>query len=232
MSDQDQGYGQITPVGSNSDLNAIASIVSQMTARMETAKLVQVVKVTGGGVAPAGTVDVLPLVQQIDGNGNGTPHGVVPGLPWSRVQGGTSAVICDPVVGDVGYVVAMDRDTSVVRAQSPGSIPNDTKGFLPGTRRRFDIADGVYAGGCLNVAPNQYLIFTSTGVRLVDLNGNSVAMGPSGITLSDLQGNSVTTGTTGMTLADLNGNEVIMASGFVNVVTASFQVNGVPVTVP
>lgn len=203
----DQGYGQQTPSVANDDLNAVAFVVEQMMAQMSTMKLVRVTAVSGGGLAPAGTVDVLPLVSQIDGNGYGTDHGVVPGLPWSRTQGGDSAVICDPRVGDLGYVVVADRDTS--RARATGAAA------LPGTRRRFDVADGVYAGGCLNVAPAQYLIFTSTGVRIVDRNGNSVSMGP-----------------TGMTLADLNGNSIIMGPGFVNVVTTVFQVNGVPVIVP
>jgi hypothetical protein len=203
----DQGYGQQTPADAANDMAGISFIVRQMMARMSTTKLVQVKAVTGGGLAPAGTVDVLPLVQQIDGNGYGTSHGVVHGLPWSRVQGGKNAIICDPQVGDVGYVVAADRDISKVK--------NTRAESLPGSRRRFNISDGVYAGGCLNVAPNQYLIFTSTGVRLVDSNGNSVTTGP-----------------TGMTLADLNGNQIVMAAGFVNVVTASFRVNGVPVTVP
>lgn len=213
MTDASFGYGQEIPNSSGSDFAAVAFVVRQLMAKMDTSKLVQVVAVHGGGVAPAGTVDVLPLVQQIDGNGFGTPHGTVYGLPWSRVQGGANAVICDPAVDDVGYVVAMDRDISKVKNQS---IPiSTTTGFLPSTRRKFNIADGIYGGGCLNVAPNQYLIFTTTSVRLVDKNGNSIALGP-----------------TGMTYADVNGNQIIMAAGFVNIVTAVFQVNGIPVVVP
>jgi uncharacterized spore protein YtfJ len=213
MGNDSFGYGQADPNDAGSDFKAIAFVVSQMTAKMSTSKLVQVQAVHGGGINPAGTVDVLPLVQQIDGNGYGLPHGTVYGLPWSRVQGGANAVICDPQVGDVGYVVAADRDISVVKAQSPGFT--SATGFVPASRRRFNISDGIYAGGCLNVTPTQYLIFTATGVRLVDLNGNSVSMGP-----------------TGVNFTDLNGNQIQMAAGFVNVVTASFRVNGVPVTVP
>lgn len=200
-------YGHHDPNDGNSELSAVAAIVRGMMAEMSTSKLVKVTAVNGGGLNGAGTVDVLPLVQQIDGNGYGTSHGTVPGLPWSRLQGGANAVICDPVVGDIGYVVAMDRDTSKVRATKAEA--------LPGTFRQFDVADGVYAGGCLAATPDQYLIFTETGVRLVDKNGNSVSMDQ-----------------TGMTLADLNGNQIIMGAGFVNVVTPVFQVNGVPVTVP
>lgn len=209
MNDQTAfGYGQGNPSDFNSELNVDAFIHGQLTAENDTMKLVKVTAVHGGGVAAAGTVDVQPLVSQIDGNGYGTPHGTVPGLPWSRVQGGNNAVICDPQVGDIGWVVAADRDISVVKSTQAAA--------LPGSRRRFDISDGVYAGACLNTGvPNQYLIFTTTGVRLVDLNGNSVTMGPSG-----------------MTLADNNGNQIVMAAGFVNIITTVLQVNGVPVVVP
>lgn len=209
----DGGYGLATPGDISSDIAAAVFIARQIVNKISVAKLVQVKAVTGGGVNPAGTVDVLPLVQQIDGNGYGTPHGVVPGLPWIRVQGGKNAVICDPQVGDVGLVVFADADISVLKAQTPGF--SSAKGFVPSTRRRFDMADGVYVGGCLEVAPEQYLIFTATGVRLVDKNGNSVSMGP-----------------TGMTLADNNANQIIMAAGFVNIVTPVLQVNGTPVVVP
>lgn len=203
----DSGIGHLLPNDVNSDIGVAAAICRQMINEMNTTKIVQVQAVSGGGLDGAGTVDVLPLVQQIDGNGNGTPHGTVPGLPWSRMQGGKNAVICDPQVGDLGYVVAADRDTSRVRSTKAQA--------LPGTRRTFDIADGIYAGGCLNVAPNQYLIFTATGVRLVDMNGNSVSMGP-----------------LGMTLADSNANQIVMAAGFVNIITPVLQVNGIPVAVP
>lgn len=181
MSNQDFGYGQQTPYDTTHELNVIAFIVRQMTAKMSTTKLVQVVAVHGGGLAPAGTVDVLQLVMLVDGNNNASAHKTVYGLPWSRIQGGKNAIICDPAVNDIGYVVASDRDISKVKSTLAQAAP--------GSNRKFDIADGIYAGGCLNVAPNQYLIFTSAGVRLVDANGNSIAMTSAGTTITDANGN-------------------------------------------
>lgn len=217
-------YGHHNPNDANSELGAIVAIVRGMMAEMVTSKLVLVQAVTGGGLAGAGTVDVLPLVQQVDGNGYGTSHGTVPGLPWSRLQGGKNAVICDPAVGDVGYLVAMDRDTSKVRATGAEA--------LPGTFRQFDVADGVYVGACLAVTPDQYLIFTETGVRLVDKNGNSVTMDDSGMKLVDLFGNKYTSSAAGVTIADVNANQMQMVPGFVNFVTPLLKVNGVIVIVP
>lgn len=204
----DFGYGQLDPNDTATEMSAVAFIVRQMMAQMSTIKLVQVKSVNSNGpTAKAGTVDVLPLVNQVDGNNNSTVHGTVYGLPWARVQGGKNAVICDPIVDDIGYVVISDRDISNVKSSSKQSNP--------GSFRRFDIADGIYVGGCLNVAPDQYLIFTTTGVRLVDKNGNSITMA-----------------STGIILADQFGNQIQMKNGAVNIVTASFQVNGTPVTVP
>src|ERR1700688_3354724 len=144
MSFTDAGYGQQTPSDPNTEYTSIAFIVRSMMAKMDTMKLVKVTAVHGGGgaIAAAGTVDVQPLVNQIDGASppHATPHGTVYGIPWWRLQGGSSAVICDPIVGDLGYVICADRDISVVKGT--GAVGN------PGSLRRFNIADGIYVGGC------------------------------------------------------------------------------------
>jgi hypothetical protein len=217
-------YGQATPDDFSDEFTSASFIVRQIMAEMHTMKPVKVLAVNGGGIAPAGTVDVQPLVSQIDGQGFGTPHGTVHGIPWSRVQGGKSAIICDPMVGDIGYVVASDRDMSTVINTKAAALPN--------TRRQFDIQDGIYCGAFLNVAPNQFLIFTSTGVRLVDMNGNSLSFAESGYSVQDQAGNSIVSTSSGMTLTAAGGNKIIMAAGFVNIVAPVLQVNGTPVTVP
>ena len=195
------GYGQMSPYDTSSEFAVTSFIVRQMIAKLDTVKLVPVVAVHGGGLNPAGTVDVFPLVCQVDGGFTGKPHGTVYGLPWSRVQGGQNAVVCDPQVNDVGYVVCADRDISKVSAQN-GQLTSSQAGatILPGSWRKYNVADGVYAGGCLNVAPNQYLIFTATGVRLVDKNGNSIAMSSSGTTITDANGNVLQMASGGITI--------------------------------
>ncbi len=145
--------------------------------------IVQVKRVHGGAgvLAPAGTVDVLPLVSMIDGfvdpksgqMGHSIPHAIVYGLQYFRLQGGTNAVILDPAIGDIGMAILSDRDISSV-VQNKGQAN-------PGSQRRFDLADGVYVGGILNGTPTQYVQFTATGINIVDRNGNSIQMGVSGI---------------------------------------------------
>jgi len=174
------GYGQQDPNDSTSDFNATAFLVRQMIGRLDTMKLVRVTKVTpgegDGDVKKAGTVSVQPLVSQIDGNGNATPHGIVHGIPWSRQQGGKNAVVCDPEVDDIGYVVVSDRDISKVKQTGKISPPD--------SRRQYKLSDGVYVGGALNVAPEQYLIFTADGIRIVDKTGNKMEWSAAGITLT------------------------------------------------
>jgi hypothetical protein len=169
------GYGQMEPGDAGSEFNVICFVVRQMMARLSTMKLVQVKAVHGGGgaIAAAGTVDVLPLVNQIDGNNNATPHGTVYGIPWFRLQGGGNAVVCDPEVDDVGFVLCSDRDISNVKATR--------KQANPGSRRKFDLADGVYVGSVLPQAPTQWVRFTSDGVEIGDAHGNVISMRSDGI---------------------------------------------------
>src|SRR5262249_24754419 len=146
-----------------------AFIVQQMLALARTAIPVKIVDATNtGGLSPVGFVDVMPLVNQVDGVGNQTPHGTVFGLPYLRLQGGSNAVIMDPQVGDIGIAVVADRDISAVKS-SKGQAN-------PGSRRRFSLADGIYIGGILNGTPKQYITFTSAGVKMADGNGNIIEM--------------------------------------------------------
>lgn len=178
------GVGQLDPFDSTSEFGVTCFIVRMMMAQLDTMKLVKVVGITGGGgtIAKAGTVDVQPLVSLIDGAGNATPQGVVYGIPWWRMQGGTNAVICDPVVGDIGYVLCADRDTSGVLAAAAANKSSLVS--APGSYRQLNIADGIYIGGVLNQIPTQYFAFTVDGIKIADLHGNVLEMTSSGIKLT------------------------------------------------
>jgi len=160
------GIGRQRPTDAFDDFNTHAFQCSQLISLLETTKLVQVMAVHPGAGSPpaAGTVDVMPLVMQVDGGGNATKHGTVTGIPYFRLQGGGNAVILDPAVGDIGYVAVCDRDTSSVRST--------LRAAPPGSGREFSLADGIYVGGCLNGTPTQWVWFKSTGLEFADLNGN------------------------------------------------------------
>ena len=150
--------GQQGPQSATSDFNATDFHIQQRIGRINTSKLVLVIAVHGGGVGSPPTVDVQPMVNQIDGAGNATPHGIVYGIPCFRLQGGNGAAILDPVDGDIGWAGFCDTDTSIVRRIL--AIAN------PGSRRRFSLSDGVYFGGCLNGTPSNYVQISSAGIVL------------------------------------------------------------------
>lgn len=143
----------------NGEWNRLQFAIRQVMNRMATTNLVVVraVEETADGF----TVDVQPMVAQVDGAGNAVPHGVIHNLPVWRVQGGTSAVIVVPTVGDIGIAVFASTDISgVKRAKEPTT---------PGSGRRFDWADGMYLGGILNAAPTQFIRLDQDGVTITSL---------------------------------------------------------------
>lgn len=161
MSDvQDNGYrGAQDQTTETSDYNAQAFLIWQILRSISGARLVQVKAVTNsGGVSPVGFVDVQPLVNQLDGWNNATPHGTVYHLPYFRLQGGANAVIIDPQVGDIGVAIIEDRDISSVKANKAQANP--------GSKRIFDLADGLYLGGFLNGTPQQFIAFAAGGITI------------------------------------------------------------------
>jgi hypothetical protein len=89
------------------------------------------------------------------------------------VQGGSNAVIIDPVKGDIGVAIMCHRDISKVKA---------TKALAgPGSNRQNDYSDGLYIGGFLNGAPTQFVQFTSSGIVItspmqITLNAPLIAL--------------------------------------------------------
>lgn len=170
----DEGFGQQHPSSSAGEFNAQTFIIWQQLAKISTMKPVLVKAVDTG----AKTVDVQPMVNQVDGSGNSTPHGIILGIPYMIWQFGKNALLADPVEGDIGLMVCADRDISAVKAAK--AIAN------VGSERKMDAADGVYLGGFLNGEPEQWLKFTEDGLELADKNNNLMTFASSGITINGI----------------------------------------------
>ena len=137
------------------DYTALRFLVQQMLSRVNTATLVKVIKVSAGGTGPVGTVDVHPLVNQLDGAGDGKALSTLHNLPYLRIQGGANAIILDPQPDDIGIAVFCSRDISAVKR---------TKAMAnPGSWATHSMSDGLYLGGVLNGAPSQYVQFHAGG---------------------------------------------------------------------
>lgn len=179
-----QGHqGFQNPQSGANEFNAMTFLVKQILSTMHTATLVQVMQVTNiGTVAPVGTVDVQPLVNQLDGFGNAVPHGRLYKLPYSRVQGGSNAVILDPQVGDIGIAVFAERDISNIEATK--------KQGNPGSARKFDMADGVYVATLWAQTPTRYIQFSGSGLNItapdaitLTVGAHALIINTSGITI-------------------------------------------------
>lgn len=171
--------GQASVADATSEYNSFHFVIRQLIARVNTATLVQIQKVTNAGdVSPIGYVDVLPLVNQIDGDGQPTPHITIYNLPYCRLQGGSNAVILDPKVGDVGVAVFASRDISTAKATKKQSNP--------GSRRRHSMADGMYIMTVIADAPTNYIQFKSDGsinivsTAAITFNGTNATLDASG----------------------------------------------------
>lgn len=153
MSDQDANYALNPATAATSAYNAQRFAIDMAKNAMLTCTIVKIVKVTTQGqVGPIGRVDVLPLVDMTDGIGQTVKHSNVYNLPFVRIQGGHKAVIMDPKAGDIGLVVVADRDISAVKSSKKQSSP--------GSRRRYNLADGIYVSCAIADKPTCYLRFT------------------------------------------------------------------------
>ena len=154
-----------TPADVASEYAALQFVVESILKRVQTALPVKVVAVTtDGSVAPVGRVDVVPLVNQVSGDGTAVPHATIFNVPYSRLQGGDNAVILDPQVGDIGVCVFASRDISAVKAAPQAAV--DSGGANPGSARTYNFADGIYLGGILNGTPTQFVQFHAAGIRV------------------------------------------------------------------
>lgn len=210
------GFGYMIAEHGGGDFNEVGAHVERALSRYRTMMPVRVVKVykqdgkttaTRGEVAGAGFIDAIPMVSQVDGMGQKMDHGTVYHIPYTRNYGGNGAVICDPVVGDIGWIQCADRDISAFKDQIKQGSTNPV---LPGSRRRYDMSDTLYVGGVLNNAPAQYVTFQDAGITIHDVNNNQVVMNKSGITITDTNGNKVVLDSGGsITLTPSNNTVVI-----------------------
>jgi hypothetical protein len=173
-------YPQQELADSSNPFNSLMFVIKRAMAGVNVATLVQVQEVYKTGTGPVGTVDVLPVVNQVTGADQTVPHTIIYGLPYFRYQGGTNAVIVDPVVGDFGFCVFADRDIGSAQAGIADSnaamtaVPSS--GAPPSSARRFDYADGLYIGGWNgNLAPTNYVQIMGSAIKMV-LGGTSAVL--------------------------------------------------------
>lgn len=191
-SDESGFAGQASPTAGTSEFNALQFVIDSSQGLVSTCAIVRIEAVrVDAEISPVGVVDVTPLVNLMDGIGRTQKHGKINNLPFFRLQGGTNAVVIDPVVGDIGIAIFTDRDSSAVKSAKAQANP--------GSYRRHDMADGLYLGGFLNGTPTQYILFREQGMKIVDSFANVIETKSEGITINgvlfDRDGNMSNVGT-------------------------------------
>ena len=166
--------------------NQIVYLIRAIMGELNVAIPVKVTKVMAEN-GSVGYVQALPLVNDMDAQGNAVDVAVIPSLPYFRLQGGKVAVITDPVVGDIGIAVFAQKDTSNV-------VAGTDKPVQAGSFRKFSMSDGWYIGGFLNQAPETFLQLNQDGTAVLTAN--------SGVTIN---GNVTVNGTITST-GDIRGN--------------------------
>jgi hypothetical protein len=181
---QQTSISNLTPSDAASDIGRTDFIIRSIMSGLRTAIPVKVISCSNvGGVSPIGYLTVQPMVSSLNGAGQAIPHGQIQNVPYMRIQGGTNAVIIDPVAGDIGIATICDRDISSVKK---------SKGIsAPGSNRKNSMADMVYLMTIIGAAPTQYVQFNSSGITVnspnaVTINAPNVKIGATGETLQAL----------------------------------------------
>lgn len=163
-----KGEFSFKPQDVNCEANINEFIFNTLMSRHSFVQLVIVKKVKAGPL-----LDVMPLVSGFSADGSRVDNSTVFNVPVWRLQRGASAVIMDPIEGDIGLMLCCDRDITKVR--------DEKKESLPASKRVHSKSDGIYLGGVLNAEPSQYVKFANDGIDivsplLVNVNGNVVSI--------------------------------------------------------
>ena len=171
--------GGSQPWATQGRYNTLRFLFQQVLLDTQTAIPVRVISCTNNGeVSSVGTVDVLILMNQLDGDGYAVPHGILHSLPYLRFQGGDSAFIMDPKPGDIGLACFCSRDITTILATRDQANP--------ASLRHHNFSDGVFVAGMLGQAPTQYIRFIDDGIEIV--SPSSVAITAPSINLTSGDG--------------------------------------------
>ncbi|MFW5400551.1 phage baseplate protein [Yersinia sp. 1252 StPb PI] len=160
----------------SNDSDAFASSFSKLLNSNYFIRLATVTAVRG--TAPNLVVDVLPLVAEVRSSDRTIIRGSqIYNIPVWRLQRGGSAIIMDPVAGDIGLIAVSDVDISVARSARKESVP--------GSLRNHSQSDAIYFGGVLNGQPTQFIEFTDGAINITSPNPVNITCSKANITAPD-----------------------------------------------
>lgn len=152
----------VSPVDTSCDANMLGYVFSRLIGNMTFVKIVRVIDVNTSN----GVVDLEGLLYTVNANGESlNDGGRYFSIPYLRLQRGVSAVVMNPVVGDVGLMVCCDRDITGIKDNKTASVPT--------SNRLHSAADGIYLTSiaCLSTTPSQYIEFSDDKITIVAPHG-------------------------------------------------------------
>ena len=194
----------------------INSIISN---RVRGAEIVQVIANNGDG-----TIDVLPVIKNVDANETAIEETPIFGVKYIEWQYGINGFQAEPAVGDVGLLIVCTKDTKNIRAGIVGDL---------GT---FELESGIYLGGLkgFNQPPTQFIKMDENGIEIttpksltvnatenVVVNGVDVNVNASG--KANIVASVINLGGTGGKKVCLDGDEVMAGSTVIGTVKSSSQ---------
>ncbi|ELZ3993177.1 TPA: phage baseplate protein [Yersinia enterocolitica] len=160
----------------SNDSDAFASSFNKLLNSNYFIRLATVTAVRGS--APNLVVDVLPLVAEVRSSDRTIIQGSqIYNIPVWRLQRGGSAIIMNPVAGDIGLIAVSDVDISVARSARKESVP--------GSLRSHSQSDAIYFGGVLNGQPTQFIEFTDGAINITSPNPVNITCSKANITAPD-----------------------------------------------
>lgn len=134
-------------------------VITRLLRGVHTCDLVKVLAVTPTS-GKVGFVTVQPLLVDTDTAGVLLAQSPIYNVPYFRYQGGSSAVILDPAVGDIGLTMFAQKDITHIKSTLAEGAP--------ATARQHSTADALYVGGVLNPDPTQFVEFLpdAAGIKL------------------------------------------------------------------
>lgn len=194
----------------------INSIISN---RVRGAEIVKVIANNGDG-----TIDVLPVIKNVDASGNAIQETPIFGVKYIEWQYGINAFQAEPAIGDIGLLIVCTKDTKNVKSGIVGDLGS------------FELESGIYFGGLkgLNQPATQFIKMDENGITIttpksltvnatedVVVNGVDVSVNASG--KANIVASEVNLGGTGGKKVCLDGDEVMSGSTVIGTVKSSSQ---------
>ena len=166
------------------DMSALLYLIrTQIESRVNTIDIVKIINVNEDN-----TIDVIPIIKNVDNDKNPIDEVPIYGIPYIEWQFGTNTIKAKPAIGDIGLLLINKKDTSSINA---GIVSNNSK---------FNTGNGIYLGGLkgFNATPTQFIEFkdneiTITGTGTININATTANVNATMINLGGEGGLGVAT---------------------------------------